>query len=526
MRERLHHILAACGDAAVAIALTWLTLTRTNGTGTPANDAAVYLYQAVHNLQFGEIVWHGYYSSISLPHPGPILSWILTVGQRFGGYEGAAATYTLAVATCIALAGRYVRHASGNWIGGAATILAVLHLMRSVAGAGTETMPVGIHIHPMYGPNFAAAMALAGVAAGARCLHTKKGGIAALALGGLMVQASLETTPWGLLVAGVGVWCIWRAGGPRWRRTTSTIGGIGLGWAALLVRTATEGVDLPIRYTQEIFAKIAEDDAATNGGEILRAAYSGSGNMTIILSGAAVGVVALAVMRHWHVAVFCALHIGVSILVGLHVAQYTHQAASGAAGALVAIGIACGTTIGRMSRLRKRRVVDAVVVIAILLNAVASWQVWQRQGTYDTYLRTDAYQSIIETIRKETGEVGIIATDRELRLVEILGAVRPYELYTALETTGVAYCRMSQTYDDTLGPRNCQGRSPTRWLIIDTETRQGATYLYRSAPNTAGGDREAVYIRYFGSADLESQDFIYCESSGMLWLYETERGCR
>lgn len=526
MRERRHHILAAGGDAAVALALTWLTRTRTNGTGTPANDAAVYLYQAVHNLRFGEIVWHGYYSSISLPHPGPILSWVLTIGQRFGGYDGAAMAYTLAVATCIALAGRYVRHASGNWVGGAATVLVVVHLMRVVAGEGTETMPIGIHTHPMYGPNFAAAVALAGVAAGARSLHTKKGGTAALVFGGLMVQASLETTPWGLLVAAVGAWCIWRNGGPRWRRTTSTIGGIGLGWAALLVRAATEGVSLPIRYAQEIFAKIAEEDAATNGGEILRAAYGGATYMIFVLSGAVAGVIALAVMRHWRIATFCALHIGVSILVGLHVAQYTHQAASGAAGALVAIGLTCGTTIGKVSGLTKRRVVGVVAMITILLTAVANWQVWQRQDTYDTYLRTDAYQTIIETIRKETGEVGIIATNRELRLVEILGAVRPYELYTALETTGVAYCRMSQTYDNTLGPRSCQGRSPARWLIIDTEARQGTNYLYRSAPNTAGGDRTAVHIRYFGGADLGSEGFIYCESSGMLWLYETERGCR
>lgn len=518
--------MAACGDAAVAFALTWLTLASRSRPGTPAKDAAVYLYQAVHSLQFGEIVWHGYYSSISLPHPGPILSWVLTIGQQFGGYDGAALAYTLAIATCIALAGRYVRHTSGNWVGGAATVMAVLHLMRIVAASGTETMPIGIHMHPMYGPNFAAALALAGIAAGARCVHTKKGGITAIAIGGLMIQASLETAPWGLLVAGVGVWCIWRDNGTIRRRAAASATGLLLGWVALLVRVAREGADLPLRYAQAILTKIAEDDAATNGGEILRAAFGGKQGGATILGAAAVGVVVLVMLRYLQVAALCALHIGASTLISLYVVQYTHQAAGSAAGAIIVIGLACGVVAGKIPGVRWGGLISVVAGVAILYSAGASWLTWQTQDTYDTYLRTDAYEAIVETVRGGTGEVGIIATERDLRLVEILGAVRPYELYTALETTGTAYCRMNQTYDDTLGPRNCQGRRPTRWLIVDTDARAGATYLYRSEADTAGGDREAVYIRYRGEGDLEEEGFTYCESSGMLWLYETGEGCR
>jgi hypothetical protein len=517
--------MAACGDAAIALTLTWLTLTSSSSPGTPAKDAAVYLYQAVHNLQFGEIIWHGYYSSISLPHPGPILSWVLTIGQRFGGYDGAALAYTMTIATCIALAGRYVRHASGNWVGGAATVIAVLYLMRSVAANGTETMPIGIHVHPMYGPNFAAAIALAGIAAGVRCIHTKKGGIAAIVIGGLMVQASLETAPWGLLVAGVGVWCIWRGNGTTQRRVAAGAAGLLLGWAALLVRVSREGAGLPLRYAQAILTKIAEDDVATNGSEILRAAFGGKQGAIVILGAAAAGVVVLVVMRYLQVAALCALHIGSSVLISLYVVQYTHQAASSAAGAIIAVGLACGVGAEKLSGVRRGGLVNVVVGVVTLYSAGVSWLVWQTQDTYDTYLRTDAYDAIVETVQGGTGEVGIIATEQDLRLVEILGVIRPYELYTALEATGAAYCRMNQTYDDTLGPRSCQGRRPTRWLIVDTEARTGATYLYRSEADTAGGDREAVYIRYHGAEDLEEEGFTYCESSGMLWLYEAEGEC-
>lgn len=496
-------------------------------SGVPRGDVATYLHRAYIAVSSGNIPWEGYFSSSDLGHPGPILLWILTAGMSIGGNTGAAAAYIIATSTCIAMAGRYIRECTGSWVGGVAVLATTAWLWRSTPYPPDGALQLGLQIGPMYGPNFAAALTLVGMAGAAAALSTKKLGaaVAAAILGGFMFQASIETVPFGLIVSGVGAWVIWGHRRGAWRKL---LWGLGIGYFPFLVRMVRDGFDLPIRYIESVISVRSSDRGGGRGETlqtILHGIYGGGGMLQIWLSITVVAVIIIYTGRKTRAVLALLLGAGgLALTAATWFVSYGHQISSMVAYPILLAGIAAGVMYQKLQPTGRQIALVAMVFI-IYISASGTQAMWEGRYGRDVYLTTGEYEPVTEalTAAGEAPRVGIIASENQLRLREILGAVRPYEIYMALVGAGYEYCAHNQIYDREVGIGSCQENPPDQWIIIDLEQQEGGNYVATWQANALEGESMPLYARIQPRAELETAGFIYCENLGMSWIHDPKQ---
>lgn len=491
-------------------------------SGVPRGDAATYLHRAYVAVSSGNIPWEGYFSSSDLGHPGPILLWVLAAGTYIGKTFGAAAAYIIATSTCIAMAGRYIRSCTGSWAGGVAVLAATAWIWRSNPHSPYGSLQLGIHIGPMYGPNFAAALTLVGMAAAVAALSTKKLGaaIAATILGGFMFQASIETVPFGLIVSGVGAWTI--LSNKKKGAWKILPWGLGAGYFPFLVRMIRDGIDLPLRYIESV---VSVRNADRGGGRsdtlqtILHGIYGGGGMLQIWLAITIMAGIIVYTSRKTRAALILLTGAGgLALAIAAWFVSYGHQISSMIAYPILLGGVAIGVLHQKLRR-GGRYLAMAVAIPIIYISAGGTMQMWEGR---DVYLTTEEYEPLTKALvePKKAPRVGIISSENQLRLREILGAVRPYEMYMALVGAGYEYCTHNQTYDRETGIHSCQEDPPDQWIIIDLEQQDGGNYIGVWQANPQEGETRPLYVRTQLRPELETAGFIYCENLGMSWVHD------
>jgi hypothetical protein len=395
--------LVAVALAVVGVAAT-LSGTWVGRPASPHGDGANYLHWVEHSWQTKTPIWRGHYSYVGLGHPGPIMFHVLLVGRAFAsvlpGDQVFAATAVSWMAACYALVAYscvVVARARQDPYAGVALFFCYLAMVAvSLRRTGSQVAPelVGFEIWPIYAPILATYLTLALLASVlAMALGVRRAAYGVILFSGLSFQSFMELVIPGVILACVAGWTLLGPGRAAtrgaWLRTAGAVAVVWLaGFGTFVVRMATEGWDLPLRYIDQILSVVDQgpQDAAASGPVLpdrLDAAWrTGSATWFVAAGLVAVVVLGLARSRTRRLSI-----VGAAVLLGTAVYLFTstptdiHQASPVAAVVPVMLCLPVSAVlrwlasgVGRAgARSRARSLVVAGVSVAIA--GAATWGV-------------------------------------------------------------------------------------------------------------------------------------------------------
>lgn len=258
------------GTATLVAAVTVAVVGQRNGIHTtPGSDVAYLFWWSEAMVVRREPIWHGYFSNVPLNHPGPIPFWVIGTGITFSAafnvdHQTAVMVAWAAVCyLCVAAAAVFCARAFRTLYAGAGVVASYTAMNVYGPEWRFDDHGLGFYLWPVYGPVLAAHLTLAACAATVAVVARWRPGVFWAALfGGLALQSYVEIAAFGgVIIVVAAIYAV------RWSKQDAAVNGRRwwtqpiwwsaiVGWIAgfwpFLIRMATEGVDLPIRYIVEI----------------------------------------------------------------------------------------------------------------------------------------------------------------------------------------------------------------------------------------------------------------------------------